>query len=148
TTRRRRNGHRCARTFHPHGGPALGGKVGSNGARPVCTGPPNGAASAPRFPNPTPWVADAPQRNALHVMQERNAGDELITKQRLGQYSRGLRRMRFFASRTIILEYSVDDRCGMTGGSADCVVEAMNPTFYILSHECSSTISRSNSCRR
>ena len=50
-------------------------------------------------------IADAPQRNAVHVMQERNAGDDLITKQRLGQYSRGLRRMRFFASRTIILEY-------------------------------------------
>jgi len=46
-------------------------------------------------------------------MQERNAGDELITKQRLGQYSRGLRRMRFFASRTIILAQSVEDRFGM-----------------------------------
>jgi len=31
----------------------------------------------------------------MHVMQERNAGDELIAKQRFGQYSRGLRLMRF-----------------------------------------------------
>ena len=55
-------------------------------------------------------IADAPQRNAVHVMQERNAGDELIAKQRFGQYSRGLRLMGFFAVRAIIPAQPVEDR--------------------------------------
>ena len=58
----------------------------------------------------THLIADASQRNAMHVMHERNAGDELIAKESSGQHGWGLGLMGLLAVGAIVFAQPVEDR--------------------------------------